>query len=555
MDPHNQNSSNTTTNNHHVNSESGIQPSLTPLPVSSNQPNQNSGNHIAKAARFIVAKIGTKFKLVTKDPITSILCIFQGISLSTTVKGAHIIFPKTASISITLLGTSLSFQLIPLVLGSAVQVALILLLIVRARSQSTVRRWSMIILLTLASTYTSWFCFYDGLLGGELTDNSPKKIQAHETLKNQIYTPLKAEHDNLQKQLATVKKRWDDEVKGLRSGIPSIGPKAWKINEERERIENKLNQIEGIITNENIARAFTLSPEDIKKMPAKDVYDLGIGAWSSVPTSYKNNAPKPQFSDYENPEALLLPLKRLNDRDENAIAALVIAAFVDIFSLVLGSIGDTFSLNKVFTIIVSGLIMNLKRTGATIRRTINQESVPFETEVSQLSNSTQMIKLNSDIKGSEFLSELLNHIEKIDDRTYIINGDELLKINPNAPPDTKKKKLCYKLLLTKMECSPFNWLEDYQEKEAGNFMGLGNLLGSNKTQNPPNSLSANTSQPNPPKSKKLRIKKECKDAFLNWLTSEIENQMNEEQVESKTVAQIHLYANPTLRSLSSSEET
>lgn len=406
MDPHNPNSSNTATNNHHVNSESSIEPSLTPLPVSSNQPNQNSGNHIAE----IGAKIGTKFKLVTKDPITSILCVFQGISLSTTVKGAHIIFPKSASI--TLVGTSLSFQLIPLVLGSAVQFALILLLIVRARSQSTVRRWSMIILLTLVSIYTSWFCFYDGLLGGELTDNSPKKIQAHESLKNQVYTPLKAEHDNLQKQLATVKKRWDDEVKGLRSGIPSIGPEAWKINEERERIENKLNQIEGIITNENIARAFTLSPEDIKKMPAKEVYDLGMVAWSSIPTSYKNNAPEPQFPDYENPEALLLPLKRLNDGNEEAIAALGIAAFVDSSSLVLGSIGDTFSLSKVWAIIVSGLIMNLKRLGATIRRTINQESVPFETEVSQLSNSTQIIKLNSDIKGSEFLSELLKHIEK-----------------------------------------------------------------------------------------------------------------------------------------------
>ncbi|MBP0031239.1 hypothetical protein [Roseofilum sp. Guam] len=514
--------------------------------------NQNSPNTTNKIAK-LGAKISTTFKLVTNDPITSILCVFQGISWSTTVQGAHIIFPKTAPI--TLVGTSLSFKLIPLVLGSAVQLALILLLIARAKSQSTVRRWSMILVLTLVSIYTSFFCFYDGLLGGELTDNSPKKIEAHESLKDQVYTPLKAKYDQLQEDLATEKKRLDDEVKGLRSGTAGIGPEAKKLNEEKERIENELNEIKVIIEDKNVQTAFTLSPEDIEEKTAKDLHALDLSTWSSIPADYKSDASKPQFSDYENPEALLLPLKRLNDGDQNAIAALAIATFVDGSSLVLGSIGDSFSLSKVFTIIVSGLIMNLKRLGATIRRTINQESVPFETEVSQLSNSTQIIKLNSDIKGSDFLSELLNQIEKIDDKTYIIHANKLFNIDRNDDSDTNKKPLFYKLLLTKMECSPFNWLEDYQEKEAANFMGLGNLLGSNKMQNPSNSPSANPSQQNPPKPKKLRIKKECKDAFLNWLTSEIENQINQEQVESKTVAEISLYANPTLRSLPSSEET
>ncbi|HBQ99126.1 MULTISPECIES: hypothetical protein [unclassified Roseofilum] len=136
-----------------------------------------------------------------------------------------------------------------------------------------------------------------------------------------------------------------------------------------------------------------------------------------------------------------------------------------------------------------------------------------------------------------------------------IHTDKLFNIDRNDDSDTNKKPLFYKLLLTKMECSPFNWLEDYQQKEAANLMGLGNLLGSNKMQNQSNSPSVNPSQPNPPKSKKLRFKKECKDAFLNWLTSEIENQINQEQVESKTVTEISLYANPTLRLLSSPEET
>jgi len=550
MDTHNENSPNTTTNNHHVNSTTS-ETSSTPLPVSSNQPNQDSGNNIVK----LRATLGTTLKLVTNDPIKSVLCIFQTISLLTTVQGARIIFPKTASI--TLVGGA--FQLIPWVLGSTVQIALILLLIFKTRNQSIVRRWFMILLLTLASIYSSFFCFYDGLLGGELTENSPKKIEAHNSLKAKVYTPLKNDYESLTEELKTVKKDLENEVNGERSGKRGFGPKAEELYEDIESKNKKLNKIKSIYENEDIKEAFTLSPEEIEKMTAKQVFSGDLNAWSLIPEEHKEGVSQPKFSNYENPEALLLPLKRLNDGEPNAIAALVIATFVDSSSLILGSIGDSFSLSKVFAIIVSGLIMSLKRLGATIRRTIYQESVPFETEVSQLSNSTQIMKLNNDIKGSEFLSELLNQIEKIDDKTYIIHVDKLFKIDPNNDSCTNKKPLFYKLLLTKMECSPFNWLEDYQENEATNFRGLGNLLGSNKTQNSSNSPSANPSQPNPPKSKKRRIKKskkrrikkECKDAFLNWLTSEIENQINQEQVESNTVAEISLYANPILRSSSS----
>ncbi|MGK7901947.1 MAG: hypothetical protein AB4352_11125 [Hormoscilla sp.] len=536
-------SPNIDSNNHRVYSEANSEYTQNSPQDSSNQPSQDSGNNIAKGQ----AKLGIVFKLFTKDPIAVVLYVFQGISWTTTVKGAHIIFPKANTVSLSLLGTSLQFKLIPFVLGSAVQLALIMLLIVRARSQSTVRRWFMIIILTAASSYTSFFCFYDALLGGELTENSPKKILAHESLKNQIYTPLQAEYENLQNQLLTTKKRWEDEVKGTRSGIVGIGYRAWELKQEQEEIENQLNQIEGIITNSNIAAAFTLSHEDIKKLSTKELYDLGLVAWSSIPAAHKNNSPKPQFSNYENPEAFLLPLERLQAGDKNALAALVIASFIDCSSLILGSIGDSFSLSKVFTIIVSGFIMNLKRLGATLRRTIDKESVPFETEVSQLSNSTQIIKLNSDIEGHEFLSKLLNSIEKIDDQTYIINYDDLVA------SDDKDKCTFYKLLLTRMEIYPFNWLEDYRGKEQYNFMGLGNFFGLGNQQN---SDDANQGKPKKPKKQKiLKIKKECKDAFLNWLTTEIENQINQEQVKTKGVAEIQLYANPTLRRSLNSEET
>lgn len=536
-------------NNHRVDSEPNSEDQQNSPQDSSNQPSQDSDNKIANGR----AKLGINFKLFTKDPIAVVLYVFQGISWTTTVKGAHIIFPKANTVSLSLLGTSLQFKLIPFVLGSAVQLALIMLLIVRARSQSTVRRWFMIIALTAASSYTSFFCFYDALLGGELTENSPKKILAHESLKNQVYTPLQAEYENLQKQLLTTKKRWHDEVKGIRSGIPGIDVLAWELKQEQEEIENQLNRIEGIITNSNIAAAFTLSHEDIKKLSTKELYDLGLVAWSSIPAAHKNNAPKPQFSNYENPEAFLLPLERLQAGDKNALAALVIASFIDCSSLILGSIGDSFSLSKVFTIIVSGFIMNLKRLGATLRRTIDKESVPFETEVSQLSNSTQIIQFKGNITGYEFLSKLLNSIQKIDDQTYIINCDKLVAGN-----DKEKYETFYKLLLTRMEIYPFNWLEDYREKEQYNFMGLGNIFGLGNQQNSDDAPTDNTSQENqdqPKKEKKLKIKKECKDAFLNWLTTEIENQMNQEQVKTKGVAEIQLYANPTLRRSPNSEET
>ncbi|MGK7900496.1 MAG: hypothetical protein AB4352_03605 [Hormoscilla sp.] len=540
-------SPNIDSNNHRVNSEPNSEDPQNSPQDSSNQPSQDSGKNIAKGW----GKFGINFKFFTKDPIAVVLFVFQLISWTTTVKGAHIIFPKANQISLSLLRNSITFKLMPFVLGSAVQLALIMLLIAKKKkNESIVRRWFMIIVLTAASSYTSFFCFYDALLGGELTENSPKKIQAHESLKNQVYTPLQAEYENLQNQLSTIEKRIEDEINGTRSGVPGIGPIARSLIQERENIQNKVDRIEGIIANSNLDAAFKLSHEDIDKLSTKELYDLGLVAWSSIPAAHKNNSLKPQFSDYENPEAFLLPLERLKAGDKNALAALVIASFIDSSSFILGSIGDNFSLSTIFALSVSGLIRNIKRAKATIRRAINGEAVPFEIEDRQISEMTESIKLDTGITGTDFLGELQDNIEKIDDNTYIIDYDNLAKDEEGDDDSTKKKKRAYKSLLLTLEHHPFKWIEDYKGKS--NIMYLLNPFRSDIQ-------TGDTSQANQDKSKKLKIKTECQDAFFNWLKDERKRQSDEEQsptnAEATAVAEINFFANSTVKTSPNSEET
>ncbi|MGB3514541.1 MAG: hypothetical protein WBA93_36090, partial [Microcoleaceae cyanobacterium] len=244
-----------------------------------NNPESNNKNKIIAK---IVSQISVKAQSL--DGIDTALVFLQSFSLTTTIQGLKIVLPKMNPI-------------FPFIVGGVIQFILVALLIFQGKSQSIVRRWTMIILFTGLSIYTSFFCFYNAMLGGELEENSPKKIQAHENLKGKIYTPIKSELERLESRKKTLEIRLNDELNGGR-GLSGAGPIYYGILDELDEVKDNIDRIKALADNERIKSVFELSVEEINSLPAKKVYDQNIQAWNSFPAKYKTNVPRSSCSSF-----------------------------------------------------------------------------------------------------------------------------------------------------------------------------------------------------------------------------------------------------------------
>jgi hypothetical protein len=473
-----------------------------------------------------IVKLFVKAK--SHEKITLAICALQFFSTMTTVKGAGIILSKSPAY-------------LAWTLGGGLQAILILLLVFKEKKEAGFRRWSSILFLVAMSIYTSFFSLYDDLLGGELSTESPKKVMAHQNLRATIYTPLETELQQLQRDKTTLTQRLQEEALGGR-GAPGIGPKWQAIRTQLDKVENRINEVSGVLQNSNLQQAFSLSLEEINAKTPKELFENDMQAWSL--TRPLKNAPAPLFSDYQNADAFLVPFQEVRQKNANAIAALVIAASVDLLSLILGSISpkEPFAFFKFLAGFIVIPQVGFKRIGATYAHAKQQENLPFEMESNTISDSTRILKLVN-IDASEFLRDLL---EAINFDTYVIDFERLMpglvgssQTQASAPHESHKyREIAYRLLFDTIRCKPFEWLEEHEDKSASKQSSSPNPtnpFGQNHLLNLPDDQSV---------PKKWRIKKDKYRDFITWLRIQMSDELIKGQVKAEGVVELHITSNP-----------
>ena len=155
-------------------------------------------------------------KIKTNDPLTVMLLVLQGISLSTTVQGAKIIFPETQTFPIP--GVKIPIYI---ALGLTIQFLIIILLIFGAARRAPIRRAIAVITLTFFSTYTSFFSIYNGIRGGELDERlfNADALERHRSLKSLIYTPYRSQLDQYLERKALLEQRKKRKLRATESQV------------------------------------------------------------------------------------------------------------------------------------------------------------------------------------------------------------------------------------------------------------------------------------------------------------------------------------------------
>ncbi|MDY7005097.1 MAG: hypothetical protein SWX82_14435 [Cyanobacteriota bacterium] len=464
--------------------------------------------------KYLTWDVGARIK--STNPLTVCLVILQLVSGYTTIRGATIVFSK-------------SNKILSGFLGGTFQFLLILLLIFKAGNGGPKRRWFSIIVLTIVSIYCNFFFIYDETLGGELTKNSPKKIQAHNSLVRKIKSNFTDKLPRLEAQKSELERRRQNEINGTRGNPPGCGVECQRLTLEKENVQDEINQIKNIAEDNRINNVLALSAQEIKELPPKEIYDINLGAWSAIPENYK--VPQPQFSDYENSEAFLIPfVKVYQEKEATAIASLIIAVIIDGLGLVLGSIPPSKNSLVLYRILAESLtspIIGIKKVFATLRKSIKDNVEHFDTNISSLSSSTGIIKL-VDLNGAKFLMNFYNAIDKhkelkIDaEKLYSEETYEKMKrensSNEASIDSFEYLKTAYELLIDNMRYPPFEWIEEYPKENLLSEKLVG-LMHNDENSN------------NKTKSEKgWKFKKKSYKQFVNWITEEIEEQLTNEQV-------------------------
>ncbi|NEP43439.1 MAG: hypothetical protein F6K25_03400 [Okeania sp. SIO2G4] len=344
-------------------------------------------------------------RIKSTNSLTVCLVILQLVSGYTTVRVATIVFSKSSKILSGFLGGTFQFLLI-------------LLLIFKAGNGGPKRRWFSILVLTIVSIYCNLFFIYDETLGGELTKNSPKKIQAHNSLVRKVKSNFTDKLPRLEAQKSELERRIQDEINGIRGNPPGCGAECQKLTFEKEKVQDEINEIKNIAQDNRINNLLALSAQEIQeqKLKPKEIYDINLEAWSAIPETYKVS--QPQFSDYENSEAFLIPfVKVYQEREAIAVASLIIAVIIDGLGLVLGSIPpskNSLVLYRILAESITSPIIGIKRFSATLQKSITDNVEHFDTNLTSLSSSTGIIKLVG-IDGAKFLMNFYNAINKYDE--------------------------------------------------------------------------------------------------------------------------------------------
>lgn len=374
---------------------------------------------------LIIEKIKHFFK--EKDFILFLLLfIIQLVSGATTVLGAREVLPKSLAWTI----------------GFTIQILLFLLLIGSTAKHAPIRKWIAVIILTFFSIYSSFFIYYKTLSQDNYTQEANyQAIAAHSKLVSAVYSPLQDKYDNLKSQAEEEreKARVEDEI-GINTNRPGKGVEYKKFIKEAIKLEQEAKKIQLILT-----RIEPLFDYETSELKPEEILEKDQKAWSSVPSTLRNDYSSPKKEDYITEETkveLSTGINRIKEGDRYAIASILLAITVDGMALMLGTAISINSKNKrkrrsIIKYLeenISNLIIDIKSAKNRLRDSFSK---PLERD------NYQTITLVLDGKCSEFIQCFVDSIEP--QSPHLIRYEESFKKHKNETFRRGHRRLINKL--------------------------------------------------------------------------------------------------------------
>jgi hypothetical protein len=269
-----------------------------------------------------------------------IILALQALSWSTSVAGAGIILPELNLVEwpITIRAS--------LLLGTIIQGLLLFLFFFgRQEIQSSFYRRNLLILLTVASIYTSFFIIYKSFPDVNLQENS-EQVKFYNHVKNSV-RQSQTYKDSLQKlerkkkievymnkQLEEVgTDRFYLESKKELDDLLAQNPQLTAIEEIKALVDQNTGNLD------NVNTLLSSLTEDIRKEVYESVTTKKVDKNSSTNDESLNKEileKLKQNKGYSEFGYFLIPVQKVFERDIKAIVALCIASFIDIISLIFG---------------------------------------------------------------------------------------------------------------------------------------------------------------------------------------------------------------------------
>jgi hypothetical protein len=263
-----------------------------------------------------------------------IILALQALSWSTSVAGAEIILPELNLVEwpITIRAS--------LLLGTIIQGLLLFLFFFgRQEIQSSFYRRSLLILLTVASIYTSFFIIYSSLV--DIRKNS-EEIKLYNSVTKAVNS------SKIYQEKTSILKKRNKLPRGEDPEYKKQTREREKINEENtdlaqiEKIKKSLpddqddKKIENVDKNKAI-EPLSLLTDEIRKQVYESVTGKKVSENYST-TKLNDEILKKLKQDLEYSEFgyFLIPVEKVFNRNPEAIVALCIASFIDIISLIFG---------------------------------------------------------------------------------------------------------------------------------------------------------------------------------------------------------------------------
>ncbi len=383
--------------------------------------------HNKKRRRFNISSLIFYWKSgkIANALVKIVILLLQFFSLSTTVNGANILF-KQVNLNLSFF----NFFTIGTILGISIQTFLAICIL----SNETVKTknssfFLIIIALSVFSIYTNFFSIYNGFVGGELDKDlvQAKAYQTLQELKRDIYTDYSLALGTAKKQLQTAlcKRYNNDPIGELPEGCqkgnlqPGKGPEFREANRQAEEAQTKKDELEPYVERQKD----WFSDESIDKLKdatADDIFEHAQKALANLPHDIKEDAEKKgrNLEKYNLRETFMTPENRISPfivpfydifskkNSINAIAALIIAAALDIISLVIGineKRKNTKQLISDMTMFINILVRDTVRSvfDITVGSLIHFYSMIkdfWDQSISEPSKLKEIIKVNEKIK-------------------------------------------------------------------------------------------------------------------------------------------------------------
>ncbi|MGB7441827.1 MAG: hypothetical protein WA919_12220 [Coleofasciculaceae cyanobacterium] len=268
----------------------------------------------------------------------TILNLGSGI---TTMLGAAQIFPR-------FLGYSS---------GAVIQVLLFLLVSGSTLKSFSKLKWLTVGSLSIISVYTSFFAYYDTLVGQERKQKTIEQATvAHQKLVREVYAPIEQKSDELESEVKTITKRIEQEIKGNReSGLPGCGEICKNLKNEREALEAKIEKLKPTVIKLQPLFEYELENKSPWLIFKTDIKALGQvppdclpedPAFDCLPQGYESildpNSPqykqlRDSYFDGDARYILLEPYHKITKGEPPAIAAALLALMVDGLIIALGT--------------------------------------------------------------------------------------------------------------------------------------------------------------------------------------------------------------------------